>query len=218
MKRLLFLALALLLVFGGAFFIQESQKESGQAELAQLASQEASSESQIQEAASASSSQTSETSQDGSNQSDESDAETKSVPKIPNSQVMTADGEEVDLHSLMTNGKPTIINVWAAWCPPCQEEMPYFQTAYDQYKDQFNFIIIDGLASKPSETMETAQAFLADNNLTLPVYYDVNRSTQIKLGMNIFPTTILFDKDGNRQRINGQISQDQLMAFLEANS
>ncbi|MDD3904101.1 MAG: TlpA disulfide reductase family protein, partial [Sphaerochaeta sp.] len=42
-------------------------------------------------------------------------------------------------------GKPAIINYFASWCPPCKQELPHFQQAYDQWGDQISFIFLDAL-------------------------------------------------------------------------
>ena len=45
-------------------------------------------------------------------------------------------GEKVDSSSFQ--GKVILLDFWATWCPPCREEIPYFNELHLQYK-------IDGL-------------------------------------------------------------------------
>ncbi len=44
------------------------------------------------------------------------------------------DGESFLLAS--AKGQVVIINFWAAWCPPCRQEMPAFEHYYQQHKNQ----------------------------------------------------------------------------------
>jgi peroxiredoxin len=41
-------------------------------------------------------------------------------------------GEKVNFADF--RGKVILLNFWATWCPPCREEIPYFNELYSQYK------------------------------------------------------------------------------------
>ena len=53
-------------------------------------------------------------------------------------------GRELRLSDVVALGKPIILNFWAAWCAPCQVEMPEFQEYYDQHREQ---VLMLGVAS-----------------------------------------------------------------------
>ncbi|NCC65531.1 MAG: TlpA family protein disulfide reductase, partial [Spirochaetia bacterium] len=51
------------------------------------------------------------------------------MPDIP---FYTLDGVETSFEQIR-KGKAVVINYWASWCPPCKEELPHFQKAYETY-------------------------------------------------------------------------------------
>ncbi len=55
-----------------------------------------------------------------------------------------------------------IVNFWATWCKPCVEELPYFDSLANQYKNQsVKFILVSQDAK--SRTLHVAQ-FMQKNN------------------------------------------------------
>lgn len=108
-------------------------------------------------------------------------------------------------------GKPIIINIWATWCPPCREEMPYFQEVWNKYKEQVDIYMVNATFSQPNETKDTVDDFVLDMNLTLPIYYDSNFSTMLGLQANFLPTTVFIDSQGNVSTHHiGEISEQEL--------
>lgn len=46
----------------------------------------------------------------------------------------TLDGKEMKLSDL--KGKGVFLNFWGTWCKPCEKEMPYMETEYQNFKDK----------------------------------------------------------------------------------
>ncbi len=95
-------------------------------------------------------------------------------------------------------GKTVLFNLWATWCPPCREEMPWFEELQvEKGGDNFQVLPVSidlGDASKPKQ-------FYADTGLkALPFMHDNSMQTfqslkkkAVALGM---PTTLLVDTNG----------------------
>jgi thiol-disulfide isomerase/thioredoxin len=50
-------------------------------------------------------------------------------------------GPAVHLAGLI--GEPTVVNVWASWCGPCQEEAAALSTVYDEDRGKVRFLGVD---------------------------------------------------------------------------
>ncbi len=115
------------------------------------------------------------------------------APKMPDIPLYTLE-DELTSFDTVREGKPTIINLFASWCPPCKEELPHFQQAYEKYKDQISFIFLDSLDGE-RETKDTIKKFIKEFPITSPVYYDQGIFAYI-FQTNSIPTTVFFNADG----------------------
>ena len=107
--------------------------------------------------------------------------------------VENAAGEEVSLYSFL--GKPIVLNFWASWCGPCKMELPDFQSAYEAYGEEVEFLLVN-LTDGMQETKETAAAFMESEGYTLPVYYDTKQEAAYAYQVYSIPTTYLIDASG----------------------
>ena len=103
------------------------------------------------------------------------------------------DGNEHSLSDFF--GKPTVVNFWATWCPPCKAELPAFDAAYAAYGDEVNFIMLN-LTDGARETVDGVKAFVADGGYTFPVYYDTSLDGANTYAAYSIPMTVFIGADG----------------------
>ena len=113
--------------------------------------------------------------------------------EAPDFAMVTADGEVISFSQL--RGKPVVLNFWASTCGPCQQEMPGFQAAFDEYGSQVQFAMVDVVGFN-GETEDRAQRFIADEGYTFPVFYDREGDASIQYSLTSIPRTFFIDAEG----------------------
>jgi thiol-disulfide isomerase/thioredoxin len=99
------------------------------------------------------------------------------------------DGSATSLTSF--KGKPTVVNLWATWCPPCQREMPVFQRVQSDHPE-WNFVF-----ANQGESAETVQHFLVSQRLELSnVLLDNKGLVGTQFKQSALPATLFFDASG----------------------
>lgn len=92
-------------------------------------------------------------------------------------------------------GKVVVLNVWATWCGPCEKEMPSLaalQTARGGDKFEVVALSIDEL--KEREYVKGQLERLSGGALNF--YQSENLAITSAFGVNVFPTTIIYDRRG----------------------
>jgi cytochrome c biogenesis protein CcmG, thiol:disulfide interchange protein DsbE len=97
---------------------------------------------------------------------------------------------EVPLRRL--TGRPTVLNLWASWCPPCKEELPAFSRLSTAARGKLRVV---GVASKdiPGRSAEYA----ADSGMTFPSLQDESGTLLRALRRSALPATVLLTADGS---------------------
>jgi peroxiredoxin len=101
-------------------------------------------------------------------------------------------GDSVSLALL--RGKPVLLNVWATWCLPCKEEIPYLQTLHGKHSAQGLQIIgvsIDARGDEPK-----IENFARDFQMTYPIWRDPDERVNARFLAIGVPSTYLIDRDG----------------------
>lgn len=133
-------------------------------------------------------------------------------PQSPNVTFTTLNGEKIAMESL--KGKVVLVNFWATDCPGCIKEMPDLINTYNQYKNKgFEVIAVAMPYDPPAQVLN----YTTQKSLPFPVMHDgLSEMVQAFGGVNLTPTTYLYDKQGHRlQRIIGELDFAQLRQILD---
>ena len=89
-------------------------------------------------------------------------------------------------------GTPTVLNVWASWCPPCRVELPLLENGWNEYREAgVQFIGLD-IQDTESAALSTVRRF----GLTYPNVQDVRGRTAVDYGVTGLPVTFFIDRNG----------------------
>lgn len=128
--------------------------------------------------------------------------------------VYDKDGKEVRL-SDFRGEKPVVVNFWASWCPPCKEEMPYFQEAINKYGDEVEILMVN-LTDGERETIEKADEFIKESGYEMNVLYDLDFNATNTYLLYSIPRTLFITKDGALYYDHmGMISEEILNSNIE---
>lgn len=129
---------------------------------------------------------------------------------INNVTFSSLDGDLVELDDF--RGKPTVVNLWASWCPPCRREMPALQQGQNDNPD-INFVF-----ANQRETEQQVYDYLTSENLTLDnVVMDKPGALAQDIKSSGLPTTLFLDRDGKLVDIRlGELSVATLNDRLDA--
>lgn len=116
-----------------------------------------------------------------------------SNPSLEAVTIADVDGYPITLGTLC-DGKVTVVNVWATWCPYCVDEMADYQTLYEKHGDSIQFVMLDSAES--SREVSDANDYIKEQGFTFPVFYDTDLELQRYFSVSAYPTTIVIDANG----------------------
>jgi peroxiredoxin len=86
-----------------------------------------------------------------------------------------------------------VLNFFATWCGPCQEELPQLQAIWNEFRNQDHFTM---LVVGREETDESVKAFQQAHGFTFPMASDRDASIYAKFASRSIPRTYLISRQG----------------------
>ena len=103
------------------------------------------------------------------------------------------DGGEFELGKF--KGTPVLVNLWASWCAPCIKELPTLQQLEQAQSKEGKLGVI--AVSQDMAPQGSVDAFLGERDIgRFAAYHDEQMGLTEALGVQILPTTILYDAAG----------------------
>ena len=111
--------------------------------------------------------------------------------KVPAIDLKDFSGKAWDKEALQ--GHVVLIDFWASWCKPCNEEMPFLEALYNENKAK-GFVV---LGVSVDEDRKTAEAFAKKMKISFPVVHDADRKVASRFRPKKMPSSYLIDAEGN---------------------
>ncbi len=132
--------------------------------------------------------------------------------RVPSFTLTTFDGESIAIDDL--RGRVVLVNFWASWCKPCEQEAAELEQAYKMFKDDgVMFLGVDYVDTEPE-----ARAYLSRFGITYPNGPDLRTRISQAFRIRGVPESYILRPDGiiDSVKIGPFLSLDEIVTAIEA--
>lgn len=90
-------------------------------------------------------------------------------------------------------GHVVLLNLWATWCPPCQEEMPSMERLYKELGPEGLDVVAISIDELDSDAV---RRWAAEHGLTFTILHDRSGKIQQTYQTTGMPESFVLDRDG----------------------
>jgi len=94
--------------------------------------------------------------------------------------------------TLRPEGRVTLLNFFATWCAPCEEEMPALRRLRAAYDESTLHVV----SITPQVETAVVESFWEEHDATWPAVTDRSLEASQRWNATSYPTNVLFDRDG----------------------
>jgi peroxiredoxin len=89
-------------------------------------------------------------------------------------------------------GRVVLVNFWATWCQPCEDEMPAMERLYERLRPAGFELLAISVGEEPS----VVRSFRDRLGVTFPILLDSDKRVAAAWQTFAFPESLLVDRDG----------------------
>lgn len=117
------------------------------------------------------------------------------------------------VHLTDYRGKWVLVNFWATWCPPCQQETPDLVALHNAHKNSDLVVIGVALDSQRAAVLEFASKYAISYPLVVGNYDIVKEQTGADI--DALPTSYLYDPSGKQVSYQeGMVSRTDIETYI----
>ncbi|HEX8317369.1 TlpA disulfide reductase family protein [Longimicrobium sp.] len=111
---------------------------------------------------------------------------------VPPYVAQVLDGDRTSLADLQ--GRPVLLNVWATWCGPCQQEIPALEALHREYGPKGLRVV--GVSIDQASEQQAVREFMQEYGVSFDVWLDPSGDVTSQFSMVGVPNTFLIGSDG----------------------
>ena len=126
------------------------------------------------------------------------------------------EGETALLSDVVGQGKPVVLNFWAALCPPCRIEIPDFQRVHEAREAEVTVLGLDIGPQQFLGTRDQGRELLAELGVEYPAGTTFSETVVRDYEILSMPTTVFIAADGSVFRTwSGLLTEEKLNEIID---
>jgi cytochrome c biogenesis protein CcmG/thiol:disulfide interchange protein DsbE len=132
---------------------------------------------------------------------------------VPPFELKTFDGQIIKTEDLI--GKVIVVNFWASWCKPCEQEAADLEEAWRYYQESGEVVFL-GVDYVDTET--EARGYLEKFDITYPNGPDLRTAISQLFKISGVPETYVIDKNGKlaARKIGPFVSINEITSMIDS--